>query len=753
MVELPTGYLVASPAASATAVAIAEVVSRRRHRRLRRARLHRGRPHRRLGCGRASTLDIGRVGAHRPDRSDRRVRVRVGVRSPAPSSKADAFVLPEYAGRGLGGAAARAHGEPRAASIGGGRTDDARACSPRAPTTTSATCSSGAASRSCASVLRMQDRPQPRAGRRDAVEPPEVIIAAPLRPDRPRRGARRRGSTRSQSTAASRPAGMDEWLASRFAHPAFDPSLWRVAAIDGEIVGGISVFDVGDTGYTTTVGGAARRRGARASARRWCADAFAALRERGQMRVMVSVDADAARPARPLRGGGDAGPRAPRPLRQARHLTGGRAARSPATWGSREPTVACVVGTKLRCLRWRRREVSRCGGCCRCYGDFVATTKSRPGPSRGRPEPRHARSKQPAKAEAPAQQPSARPEAARTQLHGHGTDALALGAARPRAPHRPRPRHRPVRPGSAAALADGTHRAARQRRLPRAARARRGRRSCCSWRRPDDEAPAAPLRVGIGVGLVVLAAAGLMHVLGGAPSTLRIRSTRCATPAATSAACVGVPLVAGARHRRRVDRAPRASRLRRCCSRPGTSVRTVLTAVGKGSPTTATFVVDAPRLGDRAAKAIVDAPEADDEPLTTRRRCRRDARPSSRSPTLDLVEPTPRRPTTVEADDGGRARGSAASRRAGAESMPTDEPLTAQIARRRARPRSRCVEDAKGQMAIDLTAYGTATGRCRRATSSSAASRRRSTSGSSSRAARCSRRRCATSASTPSSSA
>src|SRR4051794_9123258 len=86
------------------------------------------------------------------------------------------------------------------------------------------------------------------------------------------------------------PRSMDEWLASRFEHPAFDPSLWRVASIDGEIVGAVSVFDVGDTGYTSTVAvrSAARGKGIGPALVR---AAFAALHDRGQMRVLVSIDA------------------------------------------------------------------------------------------------------------------------------------------------------------------------------------------------------------------------------------------------------------------------------------------------------------------------------------------------------------------------------------------------------------------------------------------------------------------------------
>jgi ribosomal protein S18 acetylase RimI-like enzyme len=84
---------------------------------------------------------------------------------------------------------------------------------------------------------------------------------------------------------------MDEWLASRFEHPAFDPSLWRVALHDGEVLGAIGVFDVGATGYTSTVAVRAAARG-RGIGPVLVRAAFEALSARGQMRVVVSLDAE-----------------------------------------------------------------------------------------------------------------------------------------------------------------------------------------------------------------------------------------------------------------------------------------------------------------------------------------------------------------------------------------------------------------------------------------------------------------------------
>jgi ribosomal protein S18 acetylase RimI-like enzyme len=89
------------------------------------------------------------------------------------------------------------------------------------------------------------------------------------------------------------PRRLDEWLDLRIRHPAFDPALWRVAECEGEVVGATLVYDVGETGYLSNVGVRKAWRG-KGVAPAMLADAFEVLRERGQMRVMVSVDADAA---------------------------------------------------------------------------------------------------------------------------------------------------------------------------------------------------------------------------------------------------------------------------------------------------------------------------------------------------------------------------------------------------------------------------------------------------------------------------
>ncbi len=99
---------------------------------------------------------------------------------------------------------------------------------------------------------------------------------------------------------------VDEWLDLRVRHPAFDPKLWRVAVAPGtdpdggdQVVGAILVYDVGGTGYVSSVGvrDPWRRQGV---GQALLAEAFAALRDRGQMRVVVEVDADDADGARRL---------------------------------------------------------------------------------------------------------------------------------------------------------------------------------------------------------------------------------------------------------------------------------------------------------------------------------------------------------------------------------------------------------------------------------------------------------------------
>jgi ribosomal protein S18 acetylase RimI-like enzyme len=89
------------------------------------------------------------------------------------------------------------------------------------------------------------------------------------------------------------PRRLDEWLELRLRHPAFDPALWRVAVADDEVIAAVLVYDVGGTGYMSSVGVREEWRGL-GIAQALVADAYAVLRERGQMRVLVSLDAQGA---------------------------------------------------------------------------------------------------------------------------------------------------------------------------------------------------------------------------------------------------------------------------------------------------------------------------------------------------------------------------------------------------------------------------------------------------------------------------
>ena len=99
------------------------------------------------------------------------------------------------------------------------------------------------------------------------------------------------------------------------------------------------------------------------------------------------------------------------------------------------------------------------------------------------------------------------------------------------------------------------------------------------------------MRVGIGVGLVVLASAGLMHVLGGAPSISgSVDALRDA--GGYFGAVVGAALAAG------LGTVGASVVLVALLGfglvlAPGTSMRTVLTAVGRGLVRARTFAVDA----------------------------------------------------------------------------------------------------------------------------------------------------------------
>ena len=320
----------------------------------------------------------------------------------------------------------------------------------------------------------------------------------------------------------------------------------------------------------------------------------------------------------------------------------------------------------------------------------MATTKSRRASVArvASPSRRPAKRRRQAEAARPSPAEAVRARARRPgpSCDGHGTDAVALGAPRPRRPDRPGPRHRPRRParqrgcppGITALLGNGAFLVPLA--LPR------GRRCSCSGAAPTTRS-AAPLRVGSASFLIVLAAVGLLHLLGGAPPLsdpvdalrdaggyLGARDRRAADRRR--------------RHRRRRDRAARAARARvparvgplapagrSSCSPPGSP--SCASAFGAAfpaptetptTPTSTTSRAVAPRAGRDAG-----APRSTRSRSTTTSPSRSPS-PNRRSSRSIAVAPAVAR----------------ARRRR----------------RRRTRPRSRRSRTSEGQMAIDLTAYG-----------------------------------------------
>ena len=201
--------------------------------------------------------------------------------------EADAFVLPEYSGRGLGGQLLDLV-ETRAREVCAGRS-------------MSLGMFASTANDDKRNLLELRGFAHLRSVLRMRIDlsanPIEDVVLAPtieIRAFAPGDEAAVRavwlevfaGHGRFSSRAT------EEWFQGRFDHPAFDPTLWQVAVDGDTIVGAILVFDVGPTGYTSAVGVRAGARG-RGIGPALLRAAFGALRARGQMRVVVSVDADA----------------------------------------------------------------------------------------------------------------------------------------------------------------------------------------------------------------------------------------------------------------------------------------------------------------------------------------------------------------------------------------------------------------------------------------------------------------------------
>jgi DNA segregation ATPase FtsK/SpoIIIE, S-DNA-T family len=271
--------------------------------------------------------------------------------------------------------------------------------------------------------------------------------------------------------------------------------------------------------------------------------------------------------------------------------------------------------------------------------------------------------------------PSALREAARTQLQGHGTDAVALAlialaalTGLALATDLVGPLGRALASGTTAALGNGAVLA------PLALLAVAG---LLLWRRPDEEA-AAPLRVGLGVVLIVVSAVGVLHVLGGSPQ-LSDPTDTLRDAGGYLGGVIGVPLVAG------VGPAGAAIVLVALLAlggllASGLSLARVAELVTTGCSGASAWI-------GSALKAITDTPGGGDgagaEVPAPTRRATLDAVPvDDREPEV-APEPKPA-PAPIVAPP------TVVSTRA-----PVDEPDEIAV-----------VEDDEGQMAIDLTAHG-----------------------------------------------
>jgi ribosomal protein S18 acetylase RimI-like enzyme len=207
---------------------------------------------------------------------------------PGAEVEGDAFVLPEYSGRGLGTLLLELM-ENRARELAAGRVVTLGLYASHANTGKQELLERRGFKR-LHTVLRFKIDLANRSP--EPVDPPEGISLRQYGMD----DADAVRETMAEAFEGHRrytPRRLDEWLDLRLRHPAFDPQLWRVAECAGEVVGATLVYDVGETGYLSNVGVRRAWRG-KGVAQALVLDAFAALRERGQMRVLVSVDADAA---------------------------------------------------------------------------------------------------------------------------------------------------------------------------------------------------------------------------------------------------------------------------------------------------------------------------------------------------------------------------------------------------------------------------------------------------------------------------
>jgi S-DNA-T family DNA segregation ATPase FtsK/SpoIIIE len=287
--------------------------------------------------------------------------------------------------------------------------------------------------------------------------------------------------------------------------------------------------------------------------------------------------------------------------------------------------------------------------------------------------------------------PSALREAARTQLHGHGTDAfalflIALGAlsALALATTLAGPLGKALASGITALLGNGAFLA------PLALFAIAG---LMLWRRPEEES-AASIRIGIGVILVLVSATGLLHVIGGSPqlsdSTDTLRDA-----GGYLGGAIGVPLVAG------VGPAGAAIVLLALLALGGL-LASGFSLARVGQLIVTGFKKSGEWIGS-ALKALVDSPgsgedeaPADAEAAPAPKRAKRatlEAQPVDVDDEDELPEPmVPLTPVAIAAEPA---------------PTPPPAPVVPIVAEQVEEPTDiAVVEDDEGQMAIDLTAHG-----------------------------------------------
>ncbi|MBM3674589.1 MAG: GNAT family N-acetyltransferase [Actinobacteria bacterium] len=207
---------------------------------------------------------------------------------PGEDIEADAFVLPEYQGRGLGNLLIDVI-EERAAEVAAGRAMRVGVYASKVNEAKRALLEKHGFA-PVHTVLRLKIDLEHRPP--DAAEPPAGVT---LRAFGPEDEAAVRATMLEvfESHRRYTRRRFEEWLDLRLQHPAFDPGLWRVAEAEGGLVGAALVYDVGGTGYMSSLAVRSDWRG-RGVGPALLRDSFAALRERGQMRVLISFDADAA---------------------------------------------------------------------------------------------------------------------------------------------------------------------------------------------------------------------------------------------------------------------------------------------------------------------------------------------------------------------------------------------------------------------------------------------------------------------------